>query len=195
MPLVLQSRLLRVLQDKHVAPLGGGTPKPADFVVVCATNRDVAAMVNDGTFRADLFFRIAQFCVKLPRVADMPDRVALVRSLWRAHEQDHGPLPPSVLERLVAHDWPGNLRELANALNATAALAGAGNAVTLDDLPYHMQPMGPIAVAMLSDGPLGSVTEATMQRALEQHRGNFSAAARALGIDRSTLYRRLVWKK
>jgi transcriptional regulator of acetoin/glycerol metabolism len=100
-----------------------------------------------------------------------------------------------VLERLVAHDWPGNLREMANTLNATAALAGAGNAVTLDDLPNHIQTRGPVAVAMLPDGPLGSVTEAMMQRALEQHRGNFSAAARALGIDRSTLYRRLVWRR
>ena len=195
MPLMLQSRLLRVLQDKQVAPLGGGTPKPADFVVVSATNRDIKSMVEGGTFRADLYFRIAQFSVSLPRVVDMPDRAALVQKLWRGHEKEHGPLPPSVLERLVAHDWPGNLREMANTLNATAALAGAGNAVTLDDLPNHIQTRGPVAVAMLPDGPLGSVTEAMMQRALEQHRGNFSAAARALGIDRSTLYRRLVWRR
>lgn len=195
MPLVLQSRLLRVLQDKQVAPLGGGMPKPADFVVVCATNRDIKSMVEGGTFRADLYFRIAQFSVSLPRVVDMPDRAALVQRLWRGHEKEHGPLPPSVLERLVAHDWPGNLRELANTLNATAALAGAGKAVTLDDLPNHIQAKRPATVAMLADGPLGSVTEAMMQRALEQHRGNFSAAARALGIDRSTLYRRLVWRK
>jgi transcriptional regulator of acetoin/glycerol metabolism len=195
MPLVLQSRLLRVLQDKQVAPLGGGTPKPADFVVVCATNRDIEAMVNAGTFRADLYFRIAQFCVSLPRVADMPDRAALLQSLWRAHEADHGDLPPSVLERLVAHDWPGNLREMANTLNATAALAGTGNAVSLDDLPNHIQAVRTVAVGMVPDGPLGTVTEAMMLRAVEQHRGNLSAAARALGVDRSTLYRRLVWRK
>ncbi len=195
MPLLLQSRLLRVLQDKQVAPLGGSTPKPADFVVVCATNRDIRAMVEAGTFRADLYFRIAQFTVELPRVRDMPDRAGLLQSLWRAHEKDHGPLPPSVLERLVAHDWPGNLREMANTLNATAALAGAGKVVSLGDLPNHIRPRKVFVASAAADGALGTLTEATMRRAVDQHRGNLSAAARALGIDRSTLYRRLVWSK
>lgn len=195
MPVLLQSRLLRVLQDKQVAPLGGGVPKPADFVVIGATNRDIKAMVAAGTFRADLYFRIAQFAVELPPVRDIPDRAGLVQSLWRIHENEHGPLPPSVLERLVAHDWPGNLRELANTLNATAALAGAGKTVSLDDLPNHIQPRTVLVASAPADGPLGALTEATMRRAVDQHRGNLSAAARALGIDRSTLYRRLVWSK
>lgn len=193
MPLSLQSRLLRVLQDKEVAPLGGGQRRKADFVAICATNRDLKAMVDAGTFRADLYFRIAQFTIRLPSLAELPDRRRVVEHFWTARQADHGPLPETALARLVAYDWPGNFRELANTLQATSALAGPGERISLADLPNHIQPALRGAVPASGSGALGELTEAAMRRAVELNRGNLSAAARALGIDRSTLYRRLVW--
>lgn len=193
MPLALQSRLLRVLQDKQVAPLGGGPLRKADFVAICATNRDIKAMVDAGTFRADLYFRIAQFTLRLPALAELPNRREVIESFWKAHEADHGLLTETVMARLVSYDWPGNFRELTNTLQATAALAGPGGRVSLSDLPNHIQPALRAPTPITTGDELGDLTEAAMRRAVDLNRGNLSAAARALGIDRSTLYRRLVW--
>ncbi|MBE0581255.1 MAG: sigma-54-dependent Fis family transcriptional regulator [Devosia sp.] len=192
MPLLLQSRLLRVLQDKEVAPLGGGSPQKADFVPICATNRDLKAMVDAGTFRADLYFRIAQYTIALPSLADMPDRRELVETLWSQFAERHAPLPPAIRDQLAAHHWPGNFRELVGCLRAIAALHDPDEPITLSALPRATHPTRAPAAAI--DGDLGSLTDMAMRRAVEQHKGNLSAAARALGIDRSTLYRRLVWK-
>ena len=193
MPLLLQSRLLRVLQDKEVAPLGGGQVRKADFVAICATNRDLKAMVDAGTFRADLYFRIAQFTLRLPSVAELPDRHAIIESLWAGLDTGNGPLSETVLDRLASYDWPGNLREMANALRTAAALADPGQRVTLADLPTAIIQARSSSAPLMPSGDLGELTEAAMRRAVDLNRGNLSAAARALGIDRSTLYRRLVW--
>lgn len=193
MPLLLQSRLLRVLQDKQVSPLGGGKPQKADFVPLCATNRDLKAMVDAGTFRADLYFRIAQYTVTLPSLADMPDRRDLVQTLWHQLAQSHGGLPEPVLERLSAYHWPGNFRELTGTLRALAALHDPSETITLLALPSAIAEQTLPQLSLETD--LGTLNDAAMRRAVELHRGNLSAAARALGIDRSTLYRRLLWKK
>jgi transcriptional regulator of acetoin/glycerol metabolism len=193
MPLLLQSRLLRVLQDKEVVPLGGGVPRKADFVPICATNRDLSAMVEAGTFRADLYFRIAQYTVRLPSLSDLPDRQRLIAGLWSQVAARHGPLPGVVLDQLAAHSWPGNFRELAGTLSSIAALHDPGEPIALAALPLSLRSGGSPA-SISAEGSLGSLTDAAMRRAVELHKGNLSAAARALGIDRSTLYRRLVWK-
>ena len=191
MPLALQSRLLRVLQDKQVAPLGGGALQKADFVPVCATNRDLRTMVEAGTFRGDLYFRIAQYTINLPALADYPDVAEVVTSLWAQLAPGRAPLPAPVLAQLATHGWPGNFRELAGTLRALAALAEPGAPVDLSDLPQFAVVSRPTPPDGQRD--LGSLTEAAMRRAIEQHRGNLSAAARELNIDRSTLYRRLIW--
>ncbi|KKC35920.1 hypothetical protein WH87_15255 [Devosia epidermidihirudinis] len=191
MPLLLQSRLLRVLQDKEVSPLGGGTPSKTDFVVICATNRELTAMVDAGTFRADLYFRIAQFTINLPTLSDMPDRSAVVEVLWSQLGGSHGQLPPTTVNQLADRPWPGNFREMAGALRALAALHDPGETITLQSLAPVAPSVGPTPTLT---GDLGTLTETAMRRTVEQHSGNLSAAARALGIDRSTLYRRLVWK-
>lgn len=193
MPLLLQSRLLRVLQDKEVAPLGGGAPRKADFIPICATNRDLSAMVEAGTFRADLYFRVAQYTIRLPSLSELPDRHLLVAALWSQIATNHGPLPKAVLDQLAAHSWPGNFRELAGALSAIAALHDPDEPITLAALPQSLQAAASPA-AMAAEGSLDVLTDAAMRRAVELHKGNLSAAARALGVDRSTLYRRLVWK-
>jgi transcriptional regulator of acetoin/glycerol metabolism len=192
MPLLLQSRLLRVLQDKEISPLGGGTPHKADFVPICATNRDLNAMVAAGTFRADLYFRIAQYTIRLPTLAELPDRRAVVSSLWREISPAHGLLPEPVLEQLALCDWPGNFRELAGCLRTIAALHDPGEPISLAVLPRSTVQAASIASL---PGDLGKLTEAAMRSAVDLHKGNLSAAARALNVDRSTLYRRLVWKE
>ena len=192
MPLHLQSRLLRLLQDKEVVPLGASKPQKADFVPVCATNRDLAAMVEAGTFRRDLYFRIAQFTVRLPALAQMPDRRLVVETLWPRVAPEHGPLSDEVMERLAQHGWPGNFRELVGCLRTLAALHDPGEAIGIAALPLSVREAP--AVASAPPAELGALTQSAMQSALATHRGNMSAAARALGIDRSTLYRRLVWK-
>ncbi|MEO9299689.1 sigma-54-dependent Fis family transcriptional regulator [Devosia alba] len=192
MPLLLQSRLLRVLQDKEVAPLGGGKPQMADFVPICATNRNLNAMVDAGTFRADLYFRIAQYTIALPSLADMPDRRDLVETLWSQFAEQHRPLTPEVRDQLADHHWPGNFRELVGCLRSIAALHDPDEPVLASALPRSGHPVDAPASAI--NGDLGSLTDMAMRRAVEQHRGNLSAAARALGVDRSTLYRRFVWR-
>ncbi|ODT66003.1 MAG: sigma-54-dependent Fis family transcriptional regulator [Pelagibacterium sp. SCN 63-23] len=191
MPLSLQSRLLRVLQDKEVSPLGGGSPQKADFVPIAATNRDLQAMVEAGTFRADLYFRIAQYTITLQSLAERTDRPAVIEALWSQVAQRHGSLPTPVLNQLAAYHWPGNFRELVGSLRAIAALHDPGDTICVSALPRSLAP-GPAIYTLAGD--LDAVSEAAMRRAVDQHRGNISAAARALNIDRSTLYRRLIWK-
>ena len=192
MPLLLQSRLLRVLQDKEVSSLGGGAPQKADFVPLCASNRDLNAMVEAGTFRADLYFRIAQYTVRLPTLAELPDRQAIVASLWTEFSAEHGPLPAPILDQLAGYHWPGNFRELASCLRTTAALHDPGDPITLAVLPDSVVRTAPVVPL---DGNLDALTEAAMRRAVDLHKGHLSAAARALNVDRSTLYRRLVWRQ
>ena len=192
MPLLLQSRLLRVLQDKEISPLGGGAPHKADFVPVCATNRDLNAMVEAGAFRADLYFRIAQYTIRLPTLAELPDPQAIVTSLWTEFSAEHGPLPAPVLDQLAGYHWPGNFRELASVLRTIAALHDPGDPITLAALPQSIVRTAPV---VLVGGDLDALTEAAMRRAVDLHKGNLSAAARTLKVDRSTLYRRLVWRQ
>jgi len=192
MPLALQSRLLRVLQDKEVSPLGGGAPQKADFVPIAATNRDLRAMVEAGTFRADLYFRIAQFTITLQSLAARSDRRRLIEMLWRQAAPRHGKLPEPILDQLAGYHWPGNFREMAGKLRTLAALNDPGEEITEASLPDFPESQPELS---MPDGDVHSMTEAAMRRAIARHNGNLSAAARELGIDRSTLYRRCVWKQ
>ncbi len=194
MPLTLQARLLRVLQERAVQPLGGGKPVPVDFVLVCATHRDLDAAVERGEFRADLFYRINQHEVHLPRVADYPDRQALIAQLWSGLGNPPEDLSADLHSALAAYHWPGNLRQLVSVLRGLAVLCAHGEVPGIDDLPrYCRGPSAadkPHAISM----PAGSIrhsTEQLIQDTLARHDGNMSAAARALGVSRSTLYRRL----
>ncbi|MFG1229606.1 sigma-54-dependent Fis family transcriptional regulator [Xanthobacter wiegelii] len=217
MPLGLQSRLLRVLQEREVTPLGGGKAVKVDFALVCASHRDLKMLVEQGSFRADLYFRIAQYTVTLPPLRSLADREALVERLWR-EMSGPGPdaplLSPECREALARHTWPGNFRQLTGVLKVLLALAEPGETVGLEALPADVRtselrgatlPMGnagsgafaaPAAPNAAADtaaltGDLGSVTRAAMDAALKECDGNISRAARRLGIHRSTLHRHL----
>ncbi|GJD61084.1 sigma-54-dependent Fis family transcriptional regulator [Methylobacterium frigidaeris] len=198
MPLALQSRLLRALQEREVLPVGGTCPVPVDFALICATHRDLSGMVEDGAFRADLYYRIAPYRVRLPALRERPDRLALVRALWARSD---GPsrrvaLSPSCEAALAEADWPGNLRQLAACLKALAVLAETGEVLGPEDLPEGVAGRrttprpDPSPHRPPAPGRLDTLAHAAMRAALAEHGGNVSRAARSLGISRSTLYRR-----
>ncbi|MFG1283770.1 sigma-54-dependent Fis family transcriptional regulator [Xanthobacter autotrophicus] len=142
MPLSLQSRLLRVLQEREVTPLGGGRPVAVDFALVCASHRDLKQRVEEGSFRADLYFRIAQYTVTLPALRTLADREALVDRLW-AELAGTGPAAPSLSAEcraaLAGHGWPGNFRQLVGVLRVLQALAEPGEILGVDALPADVR--------------------------------------------------------
>lgn len=195
MPLSLQARLLRVLQERAVQPLGGGKPVPVDFVLICATHRDLEAAVERTEFRADLFYRINQHEVHLPRVADYPDRHALIAQLWAGLGNPLDDLPSDLHGALAAYHWPGNLRQLVSVLRGLAVLCAHGEVPGIDDLPRYCRPgstnESQVQGAATASGSIRDRTEQLIADTLARHQGNMSAAARDLGVSRSTLYRRL----
>jgi transcriptional regulator of acetoin/glycerol metabolism len=136
MPLALQARLLRVLQEREVRSLGSARARSVDFALVCATHRDLRAMVDAGRFRADLYYRLQHFIVALPSLRDDPRRHAHVHDMLERTLQDRGiELSPRAREALQGYSWPGNWRELAGTCRTLEALASAGLRVELEDLP------------------------------------------------------------
>lgn len=191
MPLGLQARLLRVLQDRAIQPLGADRPIPVDFALICATHRPLATLVSDGRFRQDLFFRIAQYTVELPPLRRQPDRQGLLQALWYRLQTDspRAELAPETVQHLAGYDWPGNYRQLLGVLRALLALAEPGRPIVPSDLPAFLRPNPPLPVE--DSGSLAAITDTALRAALAAAGGNRSRAAQALGINRSTLYRRL----
>jgi transcriptional regulator of acetoin/glycerol metabolism len=192
MPLILQSRLLRVLQTREVSPLGGARPVPVDFALVCATHRPLAHEGPDAPVRPDLYFRIAEYTVTLEPLRARADRQELLRALWAA--QGAGPLlPPDIEAILLAYPWPGNYRQMAAVLRTLHVLAGPAGRVDADMLPADIRGAQalPPAAGVGDPANLQAMTDTAIRDALAAHGGNVSRAARALGVHRSTLYRRL----
>ena len=204
MPLALQARLLRALQEREVTPLGGGRPVPVDFALVCATHQGLAEAVERRSFRQDLYFRIAQYTVELPPLRQRGDISGIVDSLWRDFAADNDArLSPAALARLAGYDWPGNFRQLKATLRTLAILAEPGEMLDDEALPADIRRA--TAVATTIDAPMVEVTPtgtaapisldevgiAAMRAAVEACGGNVTRAAARLGIHRSTLYRRL----
>lgn len=188
LPLVAQTRLLRVLQDKNVTPVGSHVPEMVDFHVVAATNQDLAQLVAAGRFREDLFFRLNGYQVQLPSLKEYEYEAfcTLARQIMAALAGEGGRaaavLQEALLQQLFASDWPGNIRQLKQALEVALVLAD-GKPLRLEHFPGlgQVQP----------EHPAVSVKAKSLQHAkqvLEQQGGNISAAARELGISRTTLY-------
>ena len=193
MPLALQPRLLRVLQERELSPLGGGKPVPLDFALVCATHRDPQAAIEEGRFRADLYFRICDHVVRLPALRERAARTEVVQALW-ARIGSGRRLAEPALSLLCGYDWPGNMRQLVSCLRTLAALSEPGGEVGIGALPaYLRQPpaAGHVEPAPMPAAELDALELAAMRAAVEACDGNVAKAARRLGISRSTLYRRL----
>lgn len=197
LPLSMQTRLLRVLQERKVTPLGGGAEVEVTFALICATHRDLPAACAAGQFRNDLYYRINGLTLRLPALRERTDFAALCARLLDELAPAAPPLiAPALLERLAAYDWPGNLRQLASALRTACAMLDAGECRIdwthlPDDLVDALQ--APQRREAPAERPLSldELSLAAIRRAVDEHAGNLSAAARQLGVSRQTLYRKL----
>ncbi len=194
MATALQGKLLRVLQEKEVHPLGAPAPVPTDVRVVAATHRDLPALVAEGRFREDLLYRINVIEIRVPPLRERPDDVEpLVRHLLRKHGEKIGKADWAVSDEAMAairrHSWPGNVRELENAIERALVL-GTSPLVTLDDLPESLK-RDPAPVGHPGGRRLADVERDHIVHTLHEVDGNKAAAARVLGLNRKTLYRKL----
>ncbi|EQM79926.1 sigma-54-dependent Fis family transcriptional regulator [Stutzerimonas stutzeri] len=193
MPAHLQTRLLRVLAERELVPLGAATPVSLNVQLVCATHRDLPAMVAAGEFREDLYYRLNGLTIRLPALRDRADRAALIRRVLQREAGDEPvELTAEAMERLAAYGWPGNVRQLINVLRCAVALADDGM-IGLDCLPPELMsvPAERSSVAQSLETTRDAAEAAHLQSTLEQHGGNVTSAARSLGINRATLYRKL----
>jgi DNA-binding NtrC family response regulator len=208
----LQVKLLRFLESREIRRVGESEPFRADVRVLCATNRDLRAMTQQGEFREDLYFRINTFEVRLPalreRRPDIPDlaRHLLARAARRPADQVSNLLTPEVIDALLEHEWPGNVRELANVLEHAYIISG-GEPISPSHLPHHLRQPFPASVPMQPSAnakpPAGSADAAAaprtlreiemehILRVLEKNNRNKPAAAAELGISLKTLYNKL----
>ncbi|PKO87397.1 MAG: sigma-54-dependent Fis family transcriptional regulator [Betaproteobacteria bacterium HGW-Betaproteobacteria-10] len=210
MPLNLQARLLRVLQERCVTPLGSTRVIQVDISLVCATHRRLREEVARGSFREDLYYRLNGLCVTLPALRERGDIRQLVAKLAAAEADGREPVrfSESALQAIEKYDWPGNIRQLFNTIRVAIALLDEGETlVTECHLPEELfevnpfsgssraspAPCDPWAAAPLesSAGSLEEIGRQAAMRTLEAAGGNISAAARQLGISRNTLYRKL----
>jgi DNA-binding NtrC family response regulator len=192
MSLAQQAKLLRVLQSGEMERVGSSRPRQIDVRVVSATNADVRADVSAGRFREDLLYRLNTVEIQLPplraRREDIPVLAAhfLSRHAARYRKALHG-FAPEALQQLLSHPWPGNVRELDHAIER-AVLMAQGDTVRAPDLALRVEGQGQAA---LEDMTLETVEKVLIQKALARWNGNVSHAARALGLSRSALYRRM----
>ena len=194
MPLALQARLLRVLQEREVTPLGSNRVLPVDFSLLCATHRALPEAVAAGRFRADLYYRINGVRLALPPLRERSDLVPLVAQLLADEAGGNAvAVAPAVWQVFSRYSWPGNLRQLHGVLRALYALLEPSETLQLEHLPDELLEAMPeaYAVAAAPGERLAEVELQLMRRVLADCNGNVSAAARRLGVSRNTLYRRL----
>lgn len=207
MPLHLQTRLLRVLQERSITPLGSGEAQPVDMALVCATHKNLHTLMEQGLFRADLYYRLNGLVVQLPPLRARSDVLVLAQRILRQLQAPQQ-LAPQVQALLLQHPWPGNLRQMHSVLRIAAVLAEGEANITCAHLPEDFlqqagsdpvpatqpllaaPPPPPSSTAAAPQAALQDVTLQAMAQALARHQGNVSAAARALGISRNSFYRK-----
>jgi transcriptional regulator of acetoin/glycerol metabolism len=207
MPYSLQARLLRVLQERMVTPLGSGKSIPVNVEVICATNHNLRRRIAEGLFREDLYYRLNGLVVKLPPLRERTDLETVVKKILSAETESGAThtISDEVLQLFKRHKWPGNFRQLTNLLRTAAIMAGDEEEIELrhmpddflDDIaetpalaPASASP--PAAQQTIASGAnLEEMELAAILRSLEANGGNVSATARALGVSRNTIYRKL----
>jgi DNA-binding NtrC family response regulator len=195
MPVDLQAKLLRALQEGDVKPVGATERRQIDVRIVAATNRDLEAAIKAGSFRRDLYFRLNVVQVKLPplreRKRDIPLLVTAFLERFADRSGESRVLSEDTMQRLIAYDWPGNVRELENAIERALAM-GSGPIVHVADLPsnllYNSDDQPPATNEIL---PLDELERRAILRTLRETGGDKLAAAKLLGIGKTTLYRKL----
>ena len=200
MPLGIQPKLLRVLQERKVRPLGARAEHSVNVRIIAATHRDLESRIEEGSFREDLYFRLNVVHIALPPLRDRAaDILPLAHRFLHEFSMRTGVsvkgLSAPAAAKLLAYDWPGNVRELSNCMERAVALARYEE-IGVDDLPDKVKGFVANRVIVTADAPSELVTLEEMerryiQRVLEAHHGNKTATARTLGIERKTLYRKL----
>jgi transcriptional regulator of acetoin/glycerol metabolism len=192
MPLVLQTRLLRVLEERRVEPIGGEA-QAIDVRVISASHRDLNERVASGEFRQDLFYRLNGLVIELPPLRERSDKLALLDFLL-AEEARGQPvrLAEAAREALLGYAWPGNVRQLRNVLRTLCALCENG-VISHADLPAEMRHARPALAALPVSKPdqLGDAERQALLAVLDAQHWHISHAAEQLGISRNTLYRKL----
>lgn len=192
----LQAKLLRVLQEQEVRPIGGNKTQAVNVRVIAATNRKLEAMIAEGHFREDLYYRLNVIAVDLPPLRSRPDDIAPLAAHFLQQLAGAKPphrLAPDAQARLQAYHWPGNVRELMNVLQRCVALC-QDSLITAADLPenVHAGRSGDFLEAAVAQHlTLAELERIFIERVLADEGGNKSRAAQRLGLDRKTLYRKL----
>jgi DNA-binding NtrC family response regulator len=210
LPLEMQVKFLRLLQEKDFRPVGGLSRHRVDLRIVAATHRDLRSMVRAGTFREDLYFRLNVFSIRVPSLCERRDDIPLLVEYFLAHAGWSGSVAPETLQALLAHDWPGNVRELQNTVERMVATNSGGTLLPADlptTLQYNANSLAHLAeaidiraedpappFALTPPSPVISIQEGEkyiIQRALAAERGDRARTAKVLGIGRTTLYRKM----
>jgi two-component system, NtrC family, response regulator AtoC len=190
LPLGTQVKLLRVLQQGEIAKLGESAPVKVDVRIIAATHRDLSAMVEDSTFREDIYYRLAVVPLRIPPLRERREDIpGLIEAVLERVRERHGlpeiRLSPTVQPRLISYSWPGNVRQLENILERLSVLSSS-DLITVEDLPEELiSPSAPSAVLwpnLPEEGlSLEEIERELISRALDKFKGNQSQAARYLG--------------
>jgi two-component system, NtrC family, response regulator AtoC len=199
LPLEMQAKLLRVLQEKEVRPVGSNQSVKVDVRVIAASNRDLESEYRKGAFRKDLYFRLNVVTVHLPSLRERRSDIPMLAHwfLERYAPRASAQITTAAMKSLLQYDWPGNVRELENCVERAVAL-GSGRLIDVSDLPpglaeafASLDRLGDSAVPSLSSTDLEDIERATIQKVFDQVKGDKAMAGKMLGISRATLYRKL----
>jgi sigma-54 dependent transcriptional regulator, acetoin dehydrogenase operon transcriptional activator AcoR len=205
MPLMLQTRLLRVLEEQEIVPLGSETPIKVDLHVLAASHRNLREMIARGTFRDDLYYRLNGITLELPALRERADRERVIHRALGAETSNGRPaaIERDALQRLLVYPWPGNVRELRNVIRTALAICDGG-VVRRVDLPREIReaemiqttPASSDAHSIIPKGPgsanpLQVAERAALLSVIEDCHGNMTRVATQLGMSRNTLYRRI----
>ena len=204
MPLALQSRLLRVLEEQEVMPLGSEATVPVELHAIAASHRNLREMVAQGSFREDLYYRLNGITFELPALRYRQDKDRVIRQALAAETQDGRPaaIECEALEQLLGYAWPGNIRELRNVIRTALAICEGGVVTRMDlprevrdaDLPLSESPgqsRGGVRARSPPLRPLQAAERTALLQAIEDCSGNMTRVAARLGMSRNTLYRRM----
>ncbi len=206
MPLMLQTRLLRVLEEQEIVPLGSESPLKVNLHVLAASHRNLRDMIARGTFRDDLYYRLNGITLELPALRDRADKERVVHHALAAETGNGRPaaIERDALQRLLVYPWPGNVRELRNVIRTALAICDGG-VIRRIDLPREIReaetvklapPTSAIRTTVVPDGPgtanpLQVAERAALMSVIEDCHGNMTRVALQLGMSRNTLYRRI----
>ena len=204
MPLEAQTRLLSVLQDKVVTPLGSHQSYPVDVQFIAATHQSLPQKIAAGEFREDLYYRLNGLALTLPPLRARTNKRQLIAAIHQRYQSEGQQMSEDLLSQLMRYSWPGNLRELDNTMKVTCLLADDSPILQTKHVPAHLhvshhlqrsadngQAHGDAALGSASSTPLKTTLEETLLTTYQATHGNISRTARLLGISRNTLYRRL----